>query len=147
MNCSIRKAIEKDSNPLLSLIHNHAMYEGSEATVTETALRNILGNGDAPVHLFVAERANKLIGYAALTFDFSLWRAALWAHLDCLFITQAARGSGLGKALLATSIVFAKKAGADRLEWQTPVWNEAAIRFYVREGAVIQNKKRLFLVL
>jgi GNAT superfamily N-acetyltransferase len=147
MNYSIRKAIEKDGNPLLALIHSHAIYEGSEATVTETALRNILGNGDAPVHIFVAEQGDALIGYAALTFDFSLWRNALWGHLDCLFMTENARGAGLGKSLLTTCIGFAKKTGADRLEWQTPEWNEGAIRFYVREGAALHDKARFSLAL
>lgn len=37
------------------------------------------------------------LGYTAVTFDDSLWRGRLWAHLDCLFVRLVDRNRGTGK--------------------------------------------------
>ncbi|WP_420710438.1 GNAT family N-acetyltransferase [Asticcacaulis sp. SL142] len=65
-----------------------------------------------------------------------------WAHLDCLYVETQARSQGAGASLLHHAKATAQRLGADRLEWQTPEWNERAIAFYIREGASGQAKMR-----
>jgi GNAT superfamily N-acetyltransferase len=141
----LRVALPGDAADLLQLIQAHAVFERSAASLTLGALQTILAAEAAPVHLLVAEEQGMLLGYAAITFDWSLWRAQRFGHLDCLFVAEAARGSGIGKRLLDEAVRFAGTKGADRLEWQTPDWNEDATRFYIREGALCAAKTRFAL--
>ncbi|WJH38222.1 GNAT family N-acetyltransferase (plasmid) [Aliirhizobium terrae] len=70
-----------------------------------------------------------------------------YAHLDCLFVSAAHRRGGIGRKLLTDTKTVALLEGVDRMEWQTPVWNEQAIRFYRRERADSQNKSRFVMPL
>jgi GNAT superfamily N-acetyltransferase len=132
---------------LLGLIAAHAAYEQASASITAAQLLALLQTAQPPVQLLVAEQAGELAGYAALTVDFSLWRASRWAHLDCLYVKAGLRGAGIGRQLLGYACKQAKTLGADRLEWQTPHWNSDAVRFYEREGGVCVDKKRFWLAL
>lgn len=136
-----------DVLPLLSLIHDHAAFEQAVATISADQLQDLLATHPAPVELIVAEGAGGLTGFAALTFDFSLWRGSHWGHLDCLFIREDQRGSGLGQRLFDIAASRARDQGADRVEWQTPEWNRAAIRFYERQQAARAPKMRFSLPL
>lgn len=138
----IRKALPGDAAQLLDLIRLHAVFERATACVTEADLVAILSAHKPPTHLIVAEDEKSLIGYAALTFDYALWTACRFAHLDCLFVRETARGQGIGKHLFDHVGLLAEEAGVEQMEWQTPVWNLNAIRFYEREGGIGQPKMR-----
>lgn len=143
----IRPARVEDCRALLGLIRDHARFEQSAATIDEGGLTAILGRDVAPVMLFVAARGNDLLGYAALTFDYSVWRASRWAHLDCLYLVEEARGRGIGAQILTFVQGIARSMHADRLEWQTPDWNRKAINFYRWQGASYSAKARFFLTM
>lgn len=51
-----------------------------------------------------------------------------------LVVTEAARGRGVGKALLDRAIAFAREIGAHRLGLESGHWRKDAHRFYRREG-------------
>lgn len=141
----IRAAHRQHCNELLALIVDHARFERSSATIEREQLLNLLSIDESPVKIFVASAGGALAGYGALTLDFSLWRGTYWAHLDCLFVSKSYRSQGLGKLLFHHAIAIAEDWSVDRLEWQTPVWNDRAIAFYEREGATSQRKARFFL--
>jgi GNAT superfamily N-acetyltransferase len=142
-----RKALPKDAAKLLTLIHEHAEYECAAATISEAQLSDILKMDHAPTNIIVAEANRMLVGFAAITFDFSLWRAHLWGHLDCLFVNDGYRGCGIGQQLLQHAASLAIEKGADQLEWQTPEWNSDAVRFYRRQSVVDAVKVRFCLKL
>lgn len=87
------------------------------------------------------------LGYASATLDFSTLAARPFLHLDCLYLQPAARGQGLGGELLAAVVRAARALGCEQLQWQTPVWNADAIRFYDRLGATRLEKQRFTLAL
>ncbi len=138
----IRTAFLKDAAQLLDLIQRHAAFEKAAARVTQADLAALLAHQKPPTHLIVAEDETALIGYAAVTFDYALWSASSFAHLDCLFVAESARGQGIGKQLFERAKLFAAEVWAERMEWQTPAWNLDAIRFYEREGGIGQPKMR-----
>jgi GNAT superfamily N-acetyltransferase len=142
-----RLATPGDVEPLLSLIHAHADYERSSATISAVQLARLLAMEDAPVSIIVAQIDNRIVGFAALTLDYSLWRARHWGHLDCLFIEDGCRGSSIGQQLLAAVAALARQRGADQLEWQTPEWNVGAVKFYRRHHATDAPKIRFCLPL
>lgn len=143
----VRSARSADAASLLDLIRKHAAFEQTTAHLDENDLKSVLDARQPPTHLIVTEEGGKLVGYAALTFDFALWTATRFAHLDCLFVCAGARGRGVGKLLFDRACLLADEAGAQRIEWQTPAWNTDAIRFYEREGGVGQLKMRFSRIL
>lgn len=142
----IRPAETQDAEALLRLIQDHALYENGKAMLPGDVLLALLDQPEPPVRIWVAEAADgTLAGYAALTFDYALWSGARFGYLDCLFVAADQRGLRIGDRLFQTVSKAARGAGAVRLEWQTPNWNEGAVRFYLRQGAVAQPKQRFYL--
>lgn len=145
MSVGVGVAQPHDFAALHRLIHEHAIYEGTTATVTPQRVAEILTSRCAPAKIIVARGECEIIGYASATLDFSTWHGERWLHLDCLFVRVQDRSRGVGKQLLAAVKALAAETGAMWIEWQTPAWNEEAIRFYVREGAITLPKVRLQL--
>ncbi len=146
MSLTVRTASSADAAQLYELIQEHAAFERTTASLTVAELGSILASGQPPTRLLVAESQDVIVGYSALTFDWSLWRARSYGHLDCLFVAEDVRGHGVGAMLLDAAVRLASEAGADRMEWQTPAWNEGAVRFYLRQGAESADKKRFALM-
>ncbi|WP_439596311.1 GNAT family N-acetyltransferase [Falsiroseomonas sp.] len=142
MTPAIRPAWPGDAAPLHRLVQDHARFEQARAPLTLAELAALLAADPPPIRLLVAEGAGRILGYAAITFDWSLWRARPYGHLEGLFVAAESRGAGLGARLLHAARDAVAAAGADRLEWQTPAWNADAIRFYRRAGAVPAEKTR-----
>ena len=65
--------------------------------------------------------------------------------MDCLYLAEEARGHGLGAALMEGVSDLARELGVDQVQWQTPDWNEGAVRFYDRLGATRKEKQRYSL--
>lgn len=147
MSARIKAAEASDATAILGLVEAHAAFEREVASLSLNKLQAILLADSPPTRLLVAEGDTAIVGYAAVTFDFSLWRGRSYGHLDCLFVAASARGCGNGKQLLDAAMEIAQAEGVDRLEWQTPVWNSDAIRFYQRTGALGVTKQRFVMAL
>jgi len=144
MSTRIRPLTERDLDELVDLCSEHAEYERSsyERDGKRERLAALL-LGPAPrAHCLVVEADEGLAGYATWSREFSTWGACEYLHMDCLYLRPAFRGLGLGKQLLDVLAETCTREGLDHLEWQTPAWNEGAIRFYRREGATGVEKLR-----
>lgn len=93
----------------------------------------------------IAESENQIAGYATYMFEFSTWDADFYVHMDCLFIRDFARGFGIGEALVKEIGEETKKNNCSLIQWQTPTFNERAIKFYYRIGATSKEKLRMYL--
>jgi GNAT superfamily N-acetyltransferase len=76
-----------------------------------------------------------LVGFACLYWTFSSVSAAPIALLSDLFVTEDARGRGLGTALIGAALDATRHHGLARLEWYTAPDNEIAQRVYDATGA------------
>lgn len=131
---------------LLPLIAAHALFERADATCTEEALRRALTEPGAVLFAWLAlNEEGRPIGYATATPDFSTWSGKPFLHLDCLYLIGSARGAGVGSLLFGAVKLFAARRGMDELQWQTPDWNVAAERFYLKRGASVTTKRRFRL--
>jgi GNAT superfamily N-acetyltransferase len=131
---------------LRELVVAHAAFERSAAPVPDDwATRAEPFVSDGRMVVWVAEAGGDTIGYAALTRDVSVWTGEEYGHLDCLFVTEAARGSGAGRALLTAVRDLAARERLAELQWQTPDWNAPAIAFYEHVGATHVPKVRFRL--
>ncbi|HEY6894836.1 MAG TPA: GNAT family N-acetyltransferase [Rhodanobacteraceae bacterium] len=85
-----------------------------------------------PVHALVAESDGALIGLAHYLFHRSTISIAATCYLQDLYTSEAARGRGVGRALIEAVYAAAAKAGSARVYWQTHETNTAAMRLYDR---------------
>ena len=83
-----------------------------------------------PVHALVAESSGKLVGLAHYLFHRSTIQLAPTCYLQDLFTVEAARGKGVGSALIEAVYEQARSAGTGRVYWQTHETNTVAMRLY-----------------
>lgn len=103
-------------------------------------------DGYEAVHAVVAERAGELVGLAHFLFHRSTTSIGPTCYLQDLFTVEAARGKGVGRALIEEVYRRAKDAGATKVYWQTHETNATAMRLYdkvgERSGFVVYRKLR-----
>ncbi len=68
--------------------------------------------------------------------NFSTWHGVHGIYLEDLYVRPAARGTGLGRSLLATLAALAVQRGYERVEWSVLDWNPAR-GFYEALGASV----------
>jgi GNAT superfamily N-acetyltransferase len=85
-----------------------------------------------PVHALIAERSGKMLGLVHYLYH----RSTIFVHPICylqdLFTVEAARGQGVGRALIQSVYERAHAAGSPRVYWQTHESNSVAMRLYDR---------------
>ena len=133
----IREAVPADVPVLLELVHELAAYERAPDAVeaTEELLAEALFGATPVAACHVAEVDGQVVGFALWYVTFSTWlgRPGLW--LEDLFVRPAARGRGLGRALLARLAQVCVERGYGRFEWWVLDWNVDAQGFYRSLGA------------
>ena len=67
-------------------------------------------------------------------------------YLEDLYVREFARGNGIGEALLRRLARDTLEMEGGRLEWSVLNWNEPAIGFYKKLGAVPLNEWTMFRV-
>jgi len=132
----VRVAQPKDATSLFGLIGELADYEGLADAVrgNERLLAAGLFDGRAAEAL-LAEVGGEAVGYAVFYATFSTFECLPGLWVEDLFVKQARRGQGIGRALLARIAGLAVERGCARLEWSALDWNEPALRFYEGLGA------------
>ena len=67
-------------------------------------------------------------------------------YLEDLYVRPTARGRRVGLRLLVWLAQTALERGCGRLEWAVLDWNEPAIGFYLKLGAVVKDEWKIFRV-
>ena len=97
-----------------------------------------------PVHALVAESGGALLGLTHYLYHRSTTAIAPSCYLQDLFTTEAARGKGVGRALIQGVYDRAQAAGCPRVYWQTHETNQTAMQLYdklaERSGFVVYRK-------
>ena len=73
-------------------------------------------------------------GFALFHPRFSTWLGRPGVYLEDLFVTQAARGKGVGRRLMIRLAAIAVERGWERIDFQVLDWNPAR-GFYRRRSA------------
>ncbi len=98
-----------------------------------------------PVHALVAERDSDLRGLAHYIFHRSTIMRGPTCYLQDLFTAEAARGQGIGRALIEAVYERATSAGATGVYWHTHETNETAMKLYdrvaERSGFIVYRKR------
>lgn len=137
MTVSIRSATRADLPLIAALIRDLAEYEklADEVRFDEAVLGEKLFGARTYAEVAIGEVAGVAHGFALFFHNFSTFEGKPGIYLEDLFVRPEARGSGLGKALLAHLAALAVERDCARLEWSVLDWNTPAIGFYRSLGA------------
>ncbi len=139
---TVRPAAPTDFDKWLLLWQGYNLFYGRPSLPAEITQMTWSRLFDAyePVHALVAERKlgvadvpdkdNELLGVVHYLFHRSTIHIAPVCYLQDLFTTEAARGQGVGRALIEGVYDRARLAGSPRVYWQTHETNSTAMHLY-----------------
>lgn len=140
---TVREGRESDVDAVVGMVRDLATYERAvdQVRLTPEQLHRALFAGAAPdgsraAYLHVAEVDDVVVGFALWFLNFSTWEGVHGIYLEDLYVSPEHRGSGAGRALLTALARVAHARGYARVEWSVLNWNEPAIGFYRRVGAL-----------
>jgi GNAT superfamily N-acetyltransferase len=146
---SVRRVTRQDHEQWLPLWDGYnAFYGRSGATALAPEITAMTWTRffDAyePVDALVAESGGQLLGLTHYLFHRSTTAIAPVCYLQDLFTTEAARGKGVGRALINGVYQQARLAGSPRVYWQTHQTNITAMQLYDKvaehSGFVVYRK-------
>ena len=148
MTLSIRPATSADLSLIAQFIRDLAEYEklAHEVRFDEAVLGERLFGARPYAEVLIGEIDGSPQGFALFFHNFSTFEGKPGVYLEDLFVRPEARGSGLGKALLAALAQIAIERDCARLEWWVLDWNDPAIRFYKKLGAKPMDEWTTFRV-
>jgi ribosomal protein S18 acetylase RimI-like enzyme len=132
----IRHAVASDAAGIHELVVELARASGQQRKIRSRPEHFLkYGFGAHPAfNALVAEAPTGLIGLSLYFYNFSSWRGELGVYVQDLVVVDSARGSGLGRKLMAATARDAARHGATHLRLSVERSNDAAIRFYHQVG-------------
>lgn len=142
MTISIRPAARADLPLIAQFIRDLADYEklADDVRFDEAKLGENLFGPRPYAEVVIGEIDGNAQGFALFFHNFSTFEGRPGIYLEDLFVRPAARGSGLGKALLAHLAALCTARDCARLEWSVLDWNDPAIGFYRSLGAKLMDE-------
>jgi GNAT superfamily N-acetyltransferase len=146
---SVRFVVRQDYEQWLPLWNGYnAFYGRSGATALSPEITRMTWarffDAYEPVHGLVAESDGQLLGLTHYLFHRSTTAIEPVCYLQDLFTSNAARGRGIGRALINRVYEQARLAGSSRVYWQTHQTNLTAMQLYdkvgERSGFVVYRK-------
>lgn len=135
----IRPATAEDLPAILRLVRDLAAYErepqAATGTVEDYTAALFPADGSPTAWAHVAEVDGEVVGIACWFLTFSTWTGRNGIWLEDLFVSPEARGTGLGRQLMAALASVCVERGYPRLEWTVLDWNTPAIDVYRHLGA------------
>jgi GNAT superfamily N-acetyltransferase len=144
----IRPASEADVPVIYSFIKKLAAYEKltHEVVATEMLLRETLFGSLRTAEVAIGYCEEKPVGFVLFFHNYSTFLGRPGLYIEDLFVDEAYRRRGLGRALLLYVAQLANERRCGRLEWAVLDWNEPAINFYKKLGAVAMNEWTIYRV-
>ena len=137
MTLAIRPATPADLPLIAQFIRDLADYEklAHEVRFDEAGLGENLFGPRPHAEVVIGSIDGIPQGFALFFHNFSTFEGRPGIYLEDLFVRPDARGSGLGKALLAHLARLCVERDCARLEWSVLDWNTPSIGFYRSLGA------------
>lgn len=144
----IKPATIIDAPLILSFIKELAEFEklAHEVVATEDILKETLFGENAHAEVIIATLNETPVGFALFFHNFSTFYGRPGIYLEDLFVRPEARGQGIGQKMLGYLAKLAKERNCNHLKWSVLDWNEDAIGFYKRIGAVALDEWTVFRV-
>lgn len=146
MEIVIRTPEPADLDTIFQMMRRFAAFEGLTEYMTPdpAELRAAVFGERAFVEVLLAVCGDVPAGYAIFYPHFSSFRGETGYFLEDIYIDEAFRGSGVGKALLRAIARRGRERGFTRIDFQVSASNSNAISFYRSLGAVANEDERHF---
>lgn len=143
---AISPATPDDVPTILRLIRALAEYEkmADQVVATEARLREALFAPQPVAECLIAREGARPVGFALFFHNFSTFRGLRGLYLEDLFVEPDCRGRGYGRALLQRLAQIAIARGCPQMDWSVLDWNQPAIGFYRRIGALPLDEWTIF---
>lgn len=131
---SIRWARPSDAATIVELVRALALYENEPVETVKMTEADVLRDGFGEPRRFeclLAELNGAPVGFALFFHNYSTWQGRAGLYVEDLFVTEQARGHGLGRALMAALAAVARERGCPRLDLSVLHWNPTR-EFYHR---------------
>lgn len=144
---TVRAVEDGEIATLWELIRELARHEQAleRMVATPEDLRAALRSRPPRAEAVLAFLPAEVVGYAIFHPAFSSYLGRECLHLEDLYVRPAARGAGIGKAILAYVAEVTSTRRLARLEWSSLAGNESAKQFYEALGA--RSEARLMYAL
>ena len=144
----IRSATKSDVPVILSFIKKLADYErlSHEMVATEGMLRKTLFGRQRTAEVAIGYYKKEPVGFVLFFPNYSTFLGRPGLYIEDLFVDESHRRRGFGRALLLYVARLASERGCGRLEWSVLDWNEPAINFYKKLGAIPMSEWTVFRV-
>lgn len=145
---SIRPAVIADTDEILAMIYELALYEKApeEAKASREQIIDTFFSDNPKVFCEIVEVDGAIAGIAIWFLNYSTWQGKHGIYLEDLFIRPQYRGKGFGKALLKHLAAICEERGYGRFQWWVLDWNEPSIEFYKALGAVAMDEWTVYRV-
>jgi len=132
---NIKKATPKDINILFELIQRQFVEHGIDFNPEqlETAIKQML-TLEVLGFILKAKDNNQLLGFAAVSFAWTLEHGGKSAWLDELYVVPEHRNKGIGTVLIGKAIVEAEKQGCLAADLEVDSDHRRAENLYKRMG-------------
>ena len=129
--CIIRAALPSDEAAWRRLWRGYCDFNTVQVPqeVTNRTWKRIL-DPDSQVMCVVAEVDGEVVGFANCVMHENTWETQAICYLEDLFVAPAARGGGIGRALLEWLRNAMRAEGWARLYWVTKADNALARKLY-----------------
>ncbi|HEY7558209.1 MAG TPA: GNAT family N-acetyltransferase [Candidatus Binatia bacterium] len=144
----IRAASAAEVPVILSFIKKLAAYEklSHEVVATDALVRETLFGARPTAEVAIGYLEDKPVGFVLFFHNYSTFLGRPGIYIEDLFVEENFRRRGYGRALLLYVARLAKERRCGRLEWSVLDWNEPAIRFYKKLGALPMSEWTVFRV-
>ncbi len=146
MSVMLRAATAADVPLILQMIRELAEFEKllDRVVATETLLHDALFGEVRRAEVLIAEVDGVPAAFALYCHNVSTFVGRAGLYLEDLYVRPSFRSLGIGRALLIALAKIAVSRGCGRFEWSVLDWNQSAIGFYQRLGAVAQDDWTVF---
>ena len=144
---TFRRAVAADFAVVLELANQlAAQIEARAPQLTPAHFQTAYIGPDAPMHLLLAIKDGRVAGLISWTLTHELYSGEARVYISDLSIDRAARGQGIGSALMDEVKAWAHTHGAAKLGWEVWHRNFAARAFYTRLGASVDEEAIPFVL-
>ena len=109
-------------------------------------IERAMSGADPAIHALLAETDKRPVGVAVFFLSYSTWRGTQGVYVQDIYVAASARGTGLGKRLLAAVVSWAGDRGADHLRLSVDRDNTEARSFYDNIGLSYCEEEMIYKV-
>lgn len=141
MPFALRAAGPDDAAAIALLIKELANFEklaGEASPDAENLAKHLKRHASPRIEAILAvdTESKEAVGFALFFPNYSTFLTRWGIYLEDLYVKPAYRGKGVGLALLKMIASLAVERGCERVDWSVLDWNDLAIQFYRKIGAV-----------